>query len=73
MTVTFLQSLIDWGSSNPALPDDHPFTGVLSAYWSSTTRPSHPSFAWYVSLPPGNAVANDKGALFVVWPVRGGD
>jgi hypothetical protein len=70
--VNELRSLIDWGSSIPALPDGHPFTGVLSLYWSSTTRPSHPSFAWYVSLPPGNAVATDKSSLFV-WPVRGGN
>ena len=33
-----LQSLIDYGHEDPALPEDHPFIEVLSAcYWSSTS------------------------------------
>ncbi|NIO68243.1 MAG: DUF1566 domain-containing protein, partial [Anaerolineae bacterium] len=34
-----LQSLIDYGRQTPALPSGHPFTGVQSSlYWSSTTH-----------------------------------
>jgi hypothetical protein len=41
-----LQSLIDFGHFNPSLPLDHPFSGVQSSlYWSSTTYAGGPRVA----------------------------
>jgi Protein of unknown function (DUF1566) len=73
-----LQSLIDFGQSNPALPPGHPVLRVRfnGPYWSSTTRADNQALAWYVFLGDGQAVAAGKvGALgpFFVWPVRGGN
>ncbi|NJO16813.1 MAG: DUF1566 domain-containing protein [Thioploca sp.] len=69
-----LQSLIDYGQSNPALPSGHPFSGVQSDhYWSATTvASSSTSLAWGVNLGYGSVVTNDKTGPYYVWPVRGG-
>jgi hypothetical protein len=71
-----MQSLIDYGRTQPALPSGHPFTGVqFNAYWTSTTYAgSFTSTAWYVSLTDGNVNAIGKTTLtpVYVWPVRGG-
>lgn len=80
-----LQSLINFGYSNPALSNalgtgkwttGDPFTQVLPApYWSSTTDELDNNKAWTVHLSTGAVVAYDKnivGGLFV-WCVRGDD
>ena len=69
-----LQSLIDFGHVNPALPTGHPFSGVQSAsYWSSTTHAGLPGFAWRVNLVDGSTDAGPKDFFTsLVWPVRGG-
>jgi hypothetical protein len=68
-----LSSLINAGLVSPALPAGHPFAGVQSYYyWSSTTVASSPSNAWYVNLNDGTVYANDKPVFYYVWPVRGG-
>jgi len=69
-----LQSLIDYGSFDPALPSGHPFTGVVSNYyWSSTTVADFTGVAWGVNLGNGYVYYDDKvGFSFYVWPVRGG-
>jgi hypothetical protein len=67
-------SLIDYGRSNPALPENHPFTEVRSYfYWSSTSAPD-PTKAWDVFIgysgeaePFGKAIVDNY-----VWCVRGG-
>ena len=46
-----LQSLIDFGQFNPALPVGHPLSGVQSYYyWSSTSDAGYRFYAWYVRL-----------------------
>jgi hypothetical protein len=69
-----LQSLIDFGVINPALPSEYPFTEVKSSnYWSSTTLMTNKDYAWGVDLNNGvvhGSVAK-SGACYV-WPVRGG-
>jgi len=68
-----LKSLIDFGQFLPALSPGHPFAGVQSdIYWSSTTNVSSPNYAWYVTL--GYAGDSTVGKTFAhdVWPVRGG-
>jgi len=68
-----LQSLIDFGQYDPALPSGHPFSGVQFYYWSSTTDADDTSGAWFVSLYDG-IVYNDSKTIngHFVWPVRGG-
>lgn len=68
-----LHSLIDPTQSNPALPAGHPFTGVQSDnYWSSTTVDYHTSGAVIVALSSGTLVGAEKSGFIYVWPVRGG-
>jgi len=73
-TVKELQTLIDFSQFNPALPSGHPFTGVRSSYyWSSTTYAFITTRAWYVHLSYGFVYPGDKTSTYYVWPVRGGE
>ena len=79
-----LQSLVDYGVFNPAVPnasgigqwsEGDPFLGVQSFYWSSTTAASGPGSAWGVGMLDGFVFFDDKGGGKIprrVWPVRGG-
>lgn len=68
-----LQSLIDYGTYNPALPSGHPFSGVqTSNYWSSATNADNTSYAWVVYLNSGYMYGGNKAGSYYVWPVRGG-
>lgn len=68
-----LQSLIDYTTGAPALPSGHPFTGVQSnPYWSSTAYAPNTVKAWIVDLNDGLVFTNDKTLTRYVWPVRGG-
>jgi len=72
-TVKELQSLIDFGNYNPALPSGRPFTGVQSYYyWSSTTHASLTDDAWPVYLGDGGVASASKAGATTVWPVRAG-
>jgi hypothetical protein len=73
-----LQSLLDYGRSYPALPENHPFTELVwgSYYWSSTTFSADPNIdaAFDVAI-GGNTIAdpyNKTNADDYVWCVRGG-
>jgi hypothetical protein len=67
-----LQSLIDFGNYNPALPTGHPFSNVQSSYyWSSTTNANNTDNAWNVNMNNGNVNNNNKTNNNYVWPVRG--
>jgi hypothetical protein len=66
-----LQSLIDYGNYNPALPTGHPFSNVQSSfYWSSTTYANGPSNAWLVYMSLGHVSNDHKDNPNYVWPVR---
>ncbi len=68
-----LQSLIDFGNVSPALPTGHPFSGLQSSYyWSSTTLAGIPSCAWDVLMGLGYVSYDSKTYSIYVWPVRGG-
>jgi hypothetical protein len=68
-----LQSLIDCGRHSPALPSNHPFTGVQnSSYWSSTTIAYSTTSSWYMNIGAGGMGSAGKGSTLRVWPVRGG-
>jgi Protein of unknown function (DUF1566) len=67
-------SLFDYSQDTPALPADHPFEGVQTQYWTSTTAGSQNTYqAYYVLV---NAAAtytgNKTGVTMWFWPVRGG-
>jgi quinol monooxygenase YgiN len=67
-----LFSLIDYGSAAPILPAGHPFTGVKSAiYWTSTTLTAVPTLAWMMTLGIGPTVFVLKHNTNRMWPVRG--
>ncbi len=67
-----LLSLIDYGRFGPALPSDHPFTGVQSSYyWLSTTFDSYTNNAWLVGLNFGDVSSLAKTSTRYVWAVRG--
>ena len=71
--VNELHSLIDLTQSNPALPAGHPFTGVRSSfYWTSTPVADSTSYAWFVFLYNGVVGDDDETMTYYVWPVRGG-
>jgi hypothetical protein len=68
-----LESLIDLGKYNPALPKGHPFSGVQpSYYWTSTTQANIEDGAWVIHLNIGFVAHDDKGGTHYVWYVRGG-
>jgi SAM-dependent methyltransferase len=68
-----LQSLINYGRSNPALSIGYPFTGVQTAnYWSSTASVDQLLMAWSVNLGLGRVIDEDKGNANYVWLVRAG-
>ena len=66
-----LESLIDSGAHNPALPAGHPFLSLQDAYWSSTTSLYEPDWAWALYLNKGaTGVGQKSQARFHVWAVR---
>jgi hypothetical protein len=68
-----LYSLVDYGHYLPVLPSGHPFTGVESwYYWSSTASAGYESYAWTVVLAYGSVIGVPESNTHHVWPVRGG-
>jgi hypothetical protein len=77
-----LQSLVDYGFSNPALPntlgtgkwtEGNPFTTVASGmYWTSTTNSSDTDYGVFVNMSLGQVGITTKSANLAVWCVRGG-
>ncbi len=69
-----LQSLLDFGNWNLALPTGHAFSGVqTSTYWSSSSHVRNPQYAWSVGLYNGNVSYHKKTNNSYVWPVRAGE
>ncbi len=76
-----LWSLIDFGASNPALPDDHPFTNVetgfyqSSYYWSNSIDQGGfwgPNYmGWGVNMSSGYITSWFMSSAIRAWPVRG--
>ncbi len=67
-----LRSLVNPSQSNPSLTSGHPFTGVQSdGYWSSTTYVSgNKLLAWVVYMDKGNVFYYYKDYNKYIWPVR---
>jgi hypothetical protein len=76
-TVEELSSLLDPGTSDPALPTGHPFISVqfgdgVPAYWTSTNSENSGGAAWFVNFGGGGVGLGTKGIPGFAWPVRGG-
>jgi hypothetical protein len=68
-----LQSLIDDGQWNPALPVGHLFIDVQSWwYWTSSSYVASPFAAWAVTFTDGSFTNPLKDNTIWVLPVRGG-
>jgi len=66
-----IESLMDMGESNPALPLGHPFVNVGTNYWSSTADVVNTNQAWAVSLSGGTIVKLSlTNSTLAYWPVR---
>ena len=67
-----LESLVDCGTSRPALPRNHPFSDVKDGYWSSTTSYFETDWAWALYMEKGAiGVGQKKDPHFYVWLVAG--
>ncbi len=70
-TINELDSLVDLGISEPALPAKHPFENVADASSSSTTSAYEPDWAMALYFDLGRVgVGQKKGRWFSVWAVR---
>ena len=67
-----LQSLVDYGRYNLALPAGHPFTNTDRGYWTSTTKPTNFADALGVDFFYGEVYSCSKYFIGHVWCVRGG-
>ena len=65
-----LRSIIDHGHDLPALTPGHPFAGLDSRYWTSTTTAGRPAAAFHLLLSSGELQPGDKKGMHGVWPVR---
>lgn len=71
-SVNELESLVDAERGTPALPAGHPFSGVQSLdYWSSSTYAGEVTSAWNVHMGSGKIGYYIKSDLLHIWPVRG--
>jgi hypothetical protein len=70
-TVREMESLIDLGAYNPALPLSHPFVNVSNHYWTSTGNINNTNEAWKISLVDGaiHSLARTNDVPYC-WPVR---
>ncbi len=69
-----LESLLDLGQYDPALPLGHPFTNVSTPCWTSTTYVGSAESAFLVNFYSGGIDGYNKSSYQngCVWPVRGG-
>jgi len=71
-TINEFKKLSDKKQQNPALPDGHPFTNVLThvGYWSKTKHKFGPQYVYQMSMWYGKANHMKKSDNAIVWPVR---
>lgn len=70
-TINELESLVDAGQHQPALPAGHPFQDLRQAYWSSTTSAFEPDWAMALYLDKGAVGVGQKrlAGEFFLWAV----
>jgi uncharacterized protein DUF1566 len=68
-----LSSLVDPNAASPALPPGHPFTGVQSDfYWTTTSIAGLFGEAYGLSMADGTLLDQMKSSQLHFWCVRGG-
>ncbi|HNR87498.1 MAG TPA: DUF1566 domain-containing protein [Spirochaetota bacterium] len=67
--ITELQSLVDYGRYDPSI--DSVFASVAQGFWSSTSKKSTSTFAWYVDFSNGKVSFDVKTASKYVRCVAG--
>jgi hypothetical protein len=71
-TIRELESLVNAEHHNPALPENHPFTDIREAYWSSTSSAYAPDWAYCLYLHKGAVGVGFKMKReFHAWLVAG--
>ncbi|MDO9566324.1 MAG: DUF1566 domain-containing protein [Candidatus Desulfaltia sp.] len=70
--VNELKSLVDYGKTDPVLPDGHPFLQTISGiYWSSESNIQAPNYSWCVDMKNSRVdYYNKNHHQLYVWPVR---
>jgi hypothetical protein len=71
-TIEELQAITDKRQQNPALPQGHPFTGMLThmGYWSKSKHKFGPKYVYQMNLWYGKSGYQRKDEYAIVWPVR---
>jgi hypothetical protein len=71
-TIGELKKLVDPDRKNPALPDGHPFSNVIThvGYWSKSRHRFGPRYVFQMSLWSGRDSHLGKEENAIVWPVR---
>ena len=71
-TIAELRVLVDKKQRNPALPQGHPFSNVLThvGYWSKTKHKFGPQYVYQMNLWYGKDGYLKKADDSIVWPVR---
>ena len=65
-----LESLVDFGQYNPALPSVHPFADVQVKYCSSNPFIGNPAYVFYIDINSGNMFNQLNTSICNIWPVR---
>lgn len=71
-TIDELVKLSDKSQQNPALPANHPFSGILThlGYWSKTKHKFGPKYVQTLDMWRGRKGYQKKEENAIVWPVR---
>ncbi len=71
-TIEEIKPLVDTDQNDPSLPAGHPFVGIRSEiFWTSTPHPTDDIVAWQQSFLTGQSVTDQKSGMRRLWCVLG--
>lgn len=71
-TIDEIKTLVDTDQNDPSLPAGHPFLGIRSEiFWTSTPDPTFDVVAWQQSFLTGQAVTDQKSGMRRLWCTLG--
>ena len=69
-TIDEIRTLVDSEQNDPSLPAGHPFVGIRSEiFWTSTPHPTDDIVAWQQSFLTGQSVTDQKSGMRRLWCV----
>lgn len=69
-TIQEIGTLVDTEQQDPSLPAGHPFVGIRSEiFWTSTPDPTFDMVAWQQSFLTGQAVTDQRSGMRRLWCV----